>query len=121
MDFEHLQAYCLAKKGATADFPFDEETLVFKVVNKMFALTVATRPEWVNLKCDPARALELRATYEEVQPGYHMNKRHWNTVRLSGRLTDSQIEGLIDHSYDLVVKGLTRAQRRALENIGGSE
>lgn len=114
MDLQRLRDYCLAKAGTTEEFPFGPETLVFKVLGKMYALASLTSPNWVNLKCDPDRAIELRAVYEEIKPGYHMNKRHWNTVRLDGRLSRGQLEELVDHSYALVTAGLSRAKRRAL-------
>lgn len=116
MHIERLRTYCLQKKGATEDLPFGDDVLVFKVMGKMFALTNPEGlPLTVNLKCDPARALELRASHEAVQPGYHMNKKHWNTVYLDGSLSDTEICALIDHSYDLVVQGLKRADRAQLK------
>ena len=115
MTFRELREYCLAKPGAEESFPFGEQTLVFKVCGKMFALTnIDKLPLTVNLKCDPDRALQLREQYAEVQPGYHMNKTHWNTVEVDGTLYDDEIRGWIDHSYELVVRGLTRAQRVSL-------
>lgn len=107
--------YCLAKKGVTEHFPFDEDTLVFKVGGKMFALS--SLQEWengtpsVNLKCDPDWALELRGQYDDIQAGYHMSKIHWNTVKINGSVTDNFIKELIDHSYDLVFKSLTKKQQ----------
>lgn len=118
MNIEHLRTYCLNKKGATEDLPFGDDVLVFKVMGKLFALTNPERvPLTVNLKCDPARALELRASYEAVQPGYHMNKKHWNTVHIDGTLSDAELRALIDHSYDLVVQGLKRADREKLQTL----
>jgi predicted DNA-binding protein (MmcQ/YjbR family) len=116
MDLEFLRKYCLAKKGVTDEFPFDEDTLVFKVMNKMFLLTDINLPISINLKCSPEKALELRESYEEIQPGYHMNKTHWNTVRIDGTLKDKFILELIDDSYTLVVSGLTKKLREELEN-----
>lgn len=107
--------YCLAKKGVTEHFPFDEDTLVFKVGGKMFALS--SLQEWengtpsVNLKCDPDWGMELRGQYDDIQPGYHMSKIHWNTVKVNGSLPDTFIRELIDHSYDLVFKSLTKKQQ----------
>lgn len=107
--------YCLAKKGVTEHFPFDEDTLVFKVGGKMFALS--SLQEWengtpsVNLKCDPEWALELRGQYDDIQAGYHMSKVHWNTVKINGSVTDNFVKELIDHSYDLVFKSLTKKQQ----------
>jgi predicted DNA-binding protein (MmcQ/YjbR family) len=114
MDLQELRDYCLSKPGATEAFPFGEDTLVFKVLGKMFALVSVSSSDWVNLKCEPERALELRAAYEEIRPGYHMNKRHWNTVQLDGRLSRAQVEELVDHSFECVAAGLSRATRRAL-------
>ena len=88
--------------------PFDDETLVYKVMGKMFALTNLTGPFFVNLKCDPAKALELRASYPAVTPGYHMNKDHWNTVHMDGTVEDNELKAWTDHSYDQVVKGLPK-------------
>jgi len=97
------------------DFPFDGETLVIKVAGKAFVLTDITRDiPAINLKCDPNRALELRARYDTVLPGYHMNKKHWNTVILDGSISDEEILGMIDHSYDCVVAGLGKAAKARL-------
>jgi len=115
MNIEQLRDYCLAKKGVTEGFPFDDTILVFKVLGKMFAATSLTRlPTSVNLKCDPTRALELREQYEGVEPGYHMNKKHWNTVTLQSDVSSSELRELIDHSYALVVKGMKKADRERL-------
>ncbi len=116
MNIETFREYCLSKKGATETFPFDEVTLVFKVMDKMFALTGLDSEDFtVNLKCDPERAEELRATYpDDVLPGWHMNKKLWNTVRFEGSLSESLLIDLIDHSYDLVVKGLPNKKREEL-------
>jgi predicted DNA-binding protein (MmcQ/YjbR family) len=112
MNIEQYFDYCLSKKGVTEHFPFDEDTLVFKVGGKMFAL--ASLSEWekgnpsVNLKCDPERAEELRAENDDIQPGYHMSKVHWNTVKVNSDVSDKFLKELIDHSYDLVFKSLTK-------------
>ncbi|MCD0474509.1 MmcQ/YjbR family DNA-binding protein [Flavobacterium sp. EDS] len=112
MNLETYYEYCLSKKGATEHFPFDEETLVFKVGGKMFALSSLTQWEKeipsVNLKCDPERAQELRAEYDDIKPGYHMSKVHWNTITMNVDLPTAFIKELIDHSYDLVFKSLTK-------------
>ncbi|MCV9930487.1 MmcQ/YjbR family DNA-binding protein [Flavobacterium sp. LS1R49] len=112
MNLETYYEYCLSKKGATEHFPFDEETLVFKVGGKMFALSSLTQWEKstpsVNLKCDPDRAQELRAEYDDIKPGFHMSKVHWNTITMNGDLPTAFIKELIDHSYDLVFKSLTK-------------
>lgn len=115
MTFGPLRDYCIAKPGATEGFPFGESALVLKVAGKMFALIgMDEMPTTVNLKCDPERALELRDRYEAVRPGYHMNKRHWNTVTLDGSIERAEVLALVDHSYELVVAGLPRAAREAL-------
>jgi predicted DNA-binding protein (MmcQ/YjbR family) len=105
MDLPDLIAHCLAKPGAEETTPYGPDHLVYKVGGKIFALTSPDDfPPRVNLKCDPERALELRDRYEAIIPGYHMNKRHWNTVILDGSLPDKLIRDLIDHSYQLVAK-----------------
>jgi predicted DNA-binding protein (MmcQ/YjbR family) len=114
MDIEKLRGYCLSKTGATEDFPFDESTLVFRIKGKIFCLTDLDKPDTINLKCDPERAAELREEHEEIIPGFHMNKKHWNTVDINGTLTDSFIFDLIDHSYDLVVNTLPQKLRAEL-------
>jgi predicted DNA-binding protein (MmcQ/YjbR family) len=112
MNLQNYYEYCLSKKGVTEHFPFDEDTLVFKVGGKLFAL--ASLSQWekgeprVNLKCDPDKAQELRAQYNEIQPGYHMSKIHWNTIAVNQTVTDKMIYELIDHSYNLVFKSLTK-------------
>ncbi len=116
MNIEELREYCLSKKAVTESFPFDVDTLVFKVAGKMFALTPLEKWEkgkkTINLKCDPDWSVELRATYEGINAGYHMSKKHWNTVSLHDReLSIAFIKELIDHSYDLVVKGLPKKLR----------
>ena len=111
MNIEDIRAYCLSKKATTDGFPFDEVTLVFKVHNKMFALTNLDGDLSINLKCDPERALVLREEHPEIIPGWHMNKRLWNTVDLQGTLSDKFIEELIDHSYDLVYMSLPKKIR----------
>jgi predicted DNA-binding protein (MmcQ/YjbR family) len=115
MNVESFREYCLGKKGVTEEFPFDEETLVFKVSGKMFALCGLTRvPFQINLKCEPERALLLREDFEgKITGAYHMSKTHWNTV-LPGSLPPGLNNDLIDHSYELVVKGLTKKQQQAL-------
>ncbi len=112
---ERLRAYCAKKPAAAETFPFDEDTLVFKVMGKMFALTDIAAPELaVNLKCDPDWSLILREHYGAVKPGYHMNKRHWNTVTLDGSIPEDEVWEMIDHSYRLVVKGLKKSDREKL-------
>lgn len=114
MNIELFREYCLAKQGVTEDFPFDENTLVFKVMGKMFALTDVMLFESVNLKCDPELAIALREQYDSVLPGYHMSKKHWNTVVMGVGLPDKLIQSWIDHSYELVVAGLPKKQRDLL-------
>lgn len=116
MNIEMFYNFCIQFPGTTEDFPFDENTLVFKVKGKMYALTNVDTFESINLKCEPVRALELRSTYEEIKPGYHMNKKHWNTVITSGSLTDRMIFDLIEHSYHLVVEKLPKKLRTELES-----
>jgi predicted DNA-binding protein (MmcQ/YjbR family) len=113
MDIEQFRAYCLSKPGTTEECPFGPDTLVFKVMGKMFALCSIDNFGDVNLKCDPERAIELREQYEQVNPGYHMSKVHWNTVTLDG-LSKSFISELIDHSYELVTASLPKKLREAL-------
>jgi len=112
MDTAAFRDYCLAKPGVTEGTPFGEDTIVFKIGGKMFALAALDEvPSAVNLKCDPDRALDLRDRYEQVRPGYHMNKKHWNTVVLDGVIPDTEIERMIDHSFELVREGLPRSAR----------
>lgn len=118
MHIEAFRDYCLSKKGVEETFPFDEVTLVFKVMGKMFALTGLDNDEFtVNLKCDPDRSIELREMYSEIYPGFHMNKKHWNTVHFEGDLDEKLLLELIDHSYDLVVAKLKKADREFLESL----
>ena len=109
----------MSKKAATESFPFDEHTLVFKVMGKMFALAGLERsPPQVNLKCDPERSVALRAEYDgAILPGYHMSKLHWNTVLIEDHLPEELIKELIDHSYDLVVQGLTKKVKAEWEQL----
>lgn len=113
---QRLRALCLSFAGATEEFPFGPETSVFKVAGKMFALSALdAEPLTVNLKCDPEIAVRLRAAHPEIVPGWHMNKRHWNTVTVSGSLPDRQVRELVEDSWDLVVAGLPRAERLRLD------
>ena len=116
MHIEQFREYALAKKGTSEDFPFDEHTLCLRVMGKIFAITGLDSIQFtVNLKCDPDYALELREKYPEVQAGWHMNKKHWNTVDFEGALDDTTLRHLVDHSYDQVVKTLKKAEKAALE------
>ena len=104
MDIVTLRDYCISKDGASESFPFGEDTLVFKVNDKIFALVNLYGDLSINLKCDPAFAIELRERYQDVTAGYHMNKKHWNTVVMDGSVPEKEIFSWIDHSYDLVMK-----------------
>ncbi len=117
MDIEALRNYCLQKKGVTEGFPFDESTLVFKVMNKMFLLTSIDAFGSVNLKCDPDTAIELRERYHAVKPGYHMSKIHWNTVTIGEDASDALIYSWIDDSYNLIVKSLTKKVQAELNGL----
>lgn len=112
MNIEQFYQFCLSKKGVTEHFPFDEDTLVFKVGGKVFALSSLSQWEIgtasVNLKCNPDRAVELRAEYESIEPGYHMSKVHWNTVTFNGDVSDKMMCELITDSYELIFKSLTK-------------
>lgn len=112
MNFDSLRSYLLEKPGAVEEFPFDTITLVVKVSGKMFALISTNQdPLRMNLKCDPAKAEILREHYPAIIPGYHMNKRHWNSIILDGSIPDAEILSMIDDSYSLVVQGLPKAKR----------
>lgn len=115
MNIESFRGYCLSKKGATECFPFDETTMVMKVMNKMFALADTEDEFKIALKCAPQKAVELREKYPAVAPGYHFNKKHWNTVTIDGSIPEAMLLAWIDHSYDLVVEKLTKRQKRELE------
>ena len=118
MNIEYIREYCLSKKGVSESFPFDESTLVFKVLDKMFFLTGLDRiPTQINLKCDPEYAIELREGHADITGGYHMSKKHWNTVMVEGELEDQLILSLIDHSYNLVVNSFTKKKKLELENL----
>ena len=117
MNVESFREYCVNLPGVTESFPFDDTALVFKVMGKMFALALLEGEKSVNLKCDPERAIELREEFSDILPGYHMNKKHWNTLLLSGDLKTPLIKELINHSYDLVVAGLTKKQKEELLRI----
>lgn len=114
MQLDTLIQFCFQLKGTEETFPFDQRTLVLKVQGKMYALVDVEEPVSVNLKCDPERAIELRERYDGIQPGYHMNKKHWNTVSLLGAVDESLILELIQHSYDLVVSSLPKKLRDEL-------
>ncbi|HNP19680.1 MAG TPA: MmcQ/YjbR family DNA-binding protein [Fulvivirga sp.] len=117
MNIEFYRGYCLKKPGVTESFPFDNNTLVFKVMNKMFALCDVDLFTSVNLKCDPERAVQLREQYEAIIPGYHMNKSHWNTIAIDGTVPDKLILELIDHSYQLIVESLPKKLKEELAQL----
>jgi len=114
MDLEKVREYCLKKNGVTESLPFDEETPVYKVMDKMFCLANLTPPFSINIKCDPEKAVELREKYDDVQPGYHMSKIHWNTVLLGTTIPDKLLMQWIDDSYNLVVSKLSKADKEKL-------
>jgi len=118
MNLEELRDYCIAKKGVEETFPFDNETLVFKVMGKMFLLTgIESQPLQFNVKCDPEKAIELREMYSNVLPGYHMSKLHWNTVICDGSVNKKLIKQWIDDSYELIVKSLTKKLKAELDSL----
>ena len=121
MKIDELRNFCMQKKGVTEEFPFDFDTLVFKVMHKMFALAPLAKWEQgettINLKCNPEKAVELREEYESIYPGFHMNKKHWNTVKVNSDVSDDLVKELINHSYDLVVGGLTQKVQKELEEL----
>ncbi len=116
MDREQLRDYCLSKKAALEDFPFGQEVAVMKVMGKMFALLPVEGALQISLKCGPIFATLLRDTYPAVTPGWHLNKKHWNDVKVDGSIAEDEVLEMIDHSYEQVVKGLTKAQRAALQS-----
>ena len=118
MNHEQLRDYCLKKKGVTEEFPFGEDTLVFKVMGKMFLLTsLASQPVSMNVKCEPELAIEFRERYVAVSPAYHMNKKHWNSVEADGSIPPEEFWKMIDHSYELVVSGLPKKIRDELTRL----
>lgn len=111
MDLADFREYCLTKPGATEGTPFGETVVVFKVGGKIFALASLDEiPATANIKCDPDLALELRDRFEQVRPGYHMNKKHWNTVELESGVPDAELRKMIDHSYELIVRQLPKSK-----------
>ncbi|KAA3606285.1 MAG: MmcQ/YjbR family DNA-binding protein [Calditrichaeota bacterium] len=117
MTLEKIKNYLLVQKSSTLEFPFGEEVMVFKVMNRMFALLSWQKsPLSLNLKCDPDEAIVLREVFEAVIPGYHQNKKHWNTIILDGSIPEKQIFEMVDNSYELVVKGLKKADREKLKD-----
>ncbi|WP_159521365.1 MmcQ/YjbR family DNA-binding protein [Sunxiuqinia indica] len=117
MNIEELRNYCISKKGVSEGFPFNETTLVFKVMGKMFALTNLEGDLRINLKCDPEKAIELRERYSCVLPGYHMNKQQWNTILIDGSVSNQLILDWIDNSYKLIVEKLPKKQQAELKKL----
>ncbi|MGB0524165.1 MAG: MmcQ/YjbR family DNA-binding protein [Flammeovirgaceae bacterium] len=117
MHIEEYRDYCLSFAGVTEEMPFDDNTLVFKVLGKMFALTGINTFESINVKCDPEKAIELREKYTCVIPGYHMNKKHWNTIIMDGEMPDEEVRAWIQHSYELVVSKLPKKMREELKQL----
>jgi predicted DNA-binding protein (MmcQ/YjbR family) len=118
MNIESLREYCLQQPGAEETMPFGDDTLVFKAGGKIFLLVGLKEADRFNVKCDPDLAVDLRERYNEVQPGFHMNKTHWNTVFMDGNLSDKQLQEMIDHSYELIVKSLPKKLQEALPKKG---
>lgn len=116
MNIEALRDFCLSLPGTEEKMPFDNRTLVFTVRNKMFCLTDVEDYEMINIKCDPEEVVSMREQYPEVIPGYHMNKKHWNSVRMTGKIPDHLIRTWIQRSYDLVVRGLPKRDRDQLKD-----
>jgi predicted DNA-binding protein (MmcQ/YjbR family) len=117
MNIEQYRNYCISKKGVTEGFPFDEKTLVFKVLNKIFALTNIENFLFVNIKCDPEKAIELREIFPGVTGAYHMSKVHWNSVSTAGDIDDKRIYQWIDDSYDLIVSSFPKKRKAELKNL----
>ncbi len=117
MNIEEFRDYCVTKPGVTEEFPFDETTLVFKVMGKMFALTGIETFEFINLKCDPEIAINLREKFHGVKPGFHMNKKLWNSVYLNEDVTDEKIYEWIDHSYELITESLIKKLKEELAGL----
>jgi predicted DNA-binding protein (MmcQ/YjbR family) len=117
MNIEQIREYCLSLHGVTEDMPFGDDTLVLRVMNKIFALVNLSGETSINLKCDPSRAIELREEHHAIIPGYHMNKLHWNTVNMDGSLKKELVTSLIDHSYELIVASLSKAKKEELKRI----
>lgn len=115
MNIESIREYCLAKPETEESFPFGEDTLVFKVAGKIFLLSNLDGPLTMNLKCDPEKAIELRELYDLVTPGYHMSKKHWNTVIIDGSIPDRLLKEWIDHSFQQVIQSLPKSKQKLFE------
>ncbi len=114
MNFAELEKYALQKNGVSFDYPFDDKVRVYRVGKKIFALTTDKTPLSVNLKCDPIYSLELRSLHNDIEPGYHMNKKHWNTITCEGDVSDELFKELVDHSYSLIFHSLTKKERETI-------
>lgn len=121
MHIEAFREFCLSLAGATEEFPFDEQTLVFKVGGKIFALADVDYFDSVNVKCDPETAVELREKYNDVKPGYHMNKKHWNTIVVNGDVPDAEILRWVRHSYELVLASLPKKVRVTIQSASSND
>jgi len=117
MNIEDFRIYCLDKKGVSESFPFDETTLVFKVLDKMFALTDTENEFSINIKCEPEKAIMLREQYTDVKPGFHMNKKHWNTITITNNISNSLLKEWVDDSYNLIVSKMTKKNKELLKNM----
>lgn len=117
MNIEEVRELCITKKGCEETFPFDDVTLVFKVMGKMFALLSLDKGTSINLKCDPDKSVQLREQYDAIIPGFHMNKKHWNTVDYNSNISIVLLNELIDHSYDLVVSSLSKKLKQQLAEL----
>lgn len=118
MNIEELRTFCLSLKGAEESLPFDNKTLVFSIKGKMFCLTDIDEYEYFNVKCDPEKAIELREQFEEVSPGFHMNKKHWNSIKTNGTISTNQLKQWIVDSYNLVIANLPKKIQKELEEEG---
>lgn len=114
MNIEEFREYCISKPCATEDMPFDDDMLVFRICNKIFACVSMSRPDMAYMKCDPERALDLREQYSAIEGAYHWNKKYWNQIHFNSDVPDKLILQLVDHSYDEVVKKLTKKEREGL-------
>ena len=115
MTFSEIEQYILSKYKVTYDYPFDEEVRVYRIFNKIFALIIDELPLKINLKCDPIYALELRSLYQSIEAGYHMNKKHWNTVEANGDVDDELLKERIDHTSEIIIAGLTKKQQEIIK------
>lgn len=117
MNIEDIRTYCLSLKQTTESFPFDETTLVFKIADKIYALLNLEQPHSINLKCNPEKALELRELYSVVTPGYHMNKKHWNTILINGSIKPNILKEWIAQSYNLTIASLPKYKQKEFHNL----